>query len=101
MVHEGQGLLCPSSLYTWPLSAEGHEQMSRSGGQSDAKPPLSSSQASLVLIYRPTEGMKDRVTHVCVATADVVRTDTLKLIEVCERTHPPHLRTDSITELEG
>ncbi|GFV83335.1 hypothetical protein TNCV_1900611 [Trichonephila clavipes] len=30
--------------------------MFRSGGQSDAKPPVFSSQASLILIYRPTEG---------------------------------------------
>ncbi|GFW76665.1 hypothetical protein TNCV_4943821 [Trichonephila clavipes] len=35
-----------------------HEQMFRSGGQSDARPPVLSSQASLVLIYQPTEGMK-------------------------------------------
>ncbi|GFX93986.1 hypothetical protein TNCV_3413481 [Trichonephila clavipes] len=33
--HEGQGLLCPSQ-YTWPLGAEVYEQMSRSGGQSEA-----------------------------------------------------------------
>ncbi|GFU01636.1 uncharacterized protein TNCV_1521771 [Trichonephila clavipes] len=32
--------------------------MFRSGGPSEAKPPVLSSQASLVLIYRPTEGMK-------------------------------------------
>ncbi|GFS81756.1 uncharacterized protein TNCV_2706941 [Trichonephila clavipes] len=34
--HEGQGLLCPSQ-YTSPLNAEVHEQMSRSGGQSEAR----------------------------------------------------------------
>ncbi|GFX44181.1 uncharacterized protein TNCV_4119771 [Trichonephila clavipes] len=37
--HEGQDLLCPSQ-YTRPLSAEEHEQMSRSGGQSEAKPQV-------------------------------------------------------------
>ncbi|GFU92346.1 uncharacterized protein TNCV_444001 [Trichonephila clavipes] len=31
-----------------------------SGGQYDEKPPVLSSQARLVLIYRPTEGMKGR-----------------------------------------
>ncbi|GFV57880.1 transposable element Tcb2 transposase [Trichonephila clavipes] len=35
--------------------------MFRSGSQSDAKPPVLSSQESLVLIYRPTEGMKGSV----------------------------------------
>ncbi|GFV65587.1 hypothetical protein TNCV_778731 [Trichonephila clavipes] len=35
--------------------------MFRSGGQSDAKPSMFSSQASLVAIYQPTEGMKGRV----------------------------------------
>ncbi|GFV19094.1 hypothetical protein TNCV_3223131 [Trichonephila clavipes] len=39
-------------------SAEVHEQMSRSGSQSEAKPLVFSPQASLVLIYRPTEGVK-------------------------------------------
>ncbi|GFU16939.1 hypothetical protein TNCV_1772201 [Trichonephila clavipes] len=38
--------------------AEAHEEMSRSGGQSEAKPPVFSPQASVVLIYQPTEGMK-------------------------------------------
>ncbi|GFT21672.1 hypothetical protein TNCV_617751 [Trichonephila clavipes] len=33
-------------------------QMFRSSGQSDAKLPVFSSQASLVLIYKPTEGIK-------------------------------------------
>ncbi|GFW05213.1 hypothetical protein TNCV_2905031 [Trichonephila clavipes] len=32
---------------------EVHVQMFRSGGQSDVKPPMVSSQASLVLIYQP------------------------------------------------
>ncbi|GFS59891.1 hypothetical protein TNCV_3957001 [Trichonephila clavipes] len=36
------------------------QQMPRSGGQSEARPPALSAQASLVLIYRPTAvGMKD------------------------------------------
>ncbi|GFU62149.1 hypothetical protein TNCV_2473841 [Trichonephila clavipes] len=55
---ESQGLLC-SSQYTRPLSAEVREQMSRSGGQSKAKPSVFCPRASLVLLYRPTEGMKD------------------------------------------
>ncbi|GFW71788.1 hypothetical protein TNCV_4658361 [Trichonephila clavipes] len=33
-------------------------QMFRSGGQSDAKTPTLCSQAFLVIIYRPTEGME-------------------------------------------
>ncbi|GFW02519.1 hypothetical protein TNCV_2455351 [Trichonephila clavipes] len=32
--------------------------MSRSGDQSDAKPPMFSPQTSFVLIYRPTERVK-------------------------------------------
>ncbi|GFW08875.1 hypothetical protein TNCV_3474291 [Trichonephila clavipes] len=39
-------------------SAEVHEQMSQSGGQSDVNPPVFSHQASLLLICRPTEEMK-------------------------------------------
>ncbi|GFT26142.1 hypothetical protein TNCV_1543631 [Trichonephila clavipes] len=38
------------------LDPEVHEQMFQSGGQSEAKPPALSSQASLVLIYQPTGG---------------------------------------------
>ncbi|GFT07750.1 hypothetical protein TNCV_1213601 [Trichonephila clavipes] len=41
------------------LDDEVHEQMFRLDDQSDAKPPVFSSQASLVLIYRPTAWMKD------------------------------------------
>ncbi|PRD30568.1 UNVERIFIED_CONTAM: hypothetical protein NCL1_26062 [Trichonephila clavipes] len=53
--HEDQGLLCPSQC-TRPLGIEVHEQMSRSGGQSEARPPPQclSPQASLVLIYQTT-----------------------------------------------
>ncbi|GFX77484.1 uncharacterized protein TNCV_1743821 [Trichonephila clavipes] len=51
--HEDQGLLCPSQ-YPLPFGAEVHEQMFRSGGQSEARPQCLSPQASLVLIYRPT-----------------------------------------------
>ncbi|GFS56756.1 hypothetical protein TNCV_2221901 [Trichonephila clavipes] len=47
----------PNSVYA-TLGPEVHEQMFQSGGQS-AKPPVLSSQARLVIIYRPTEGMKD------------------------------------------
>ncbi|GFV16253.1 uncharacterized protein TNCV_1670581 [Trichonephila clavipes] len=50
---EDQGLLCPCQ-YTRPLGAEVHEQMSRSGGQSEARPPSVSLHSSLVLIYQPT-----------------------------------------------
>ncbi|GFT54252.1 hypothetical protein TNCV_2467591 [Trichonephila clavipes] len=35
-----------------------HEQMLGSSGQSDVTPPVLNAQASLVLIYRRTEGMK-------------------------------------------
>ncbi|GFV98446.1 uncharacterized protein TNCV_624051 [Trichonephila clavipes] len=38
-----------------------HEKMYRLGGQSDAKTPVLSSQASLVLLYRPIKGRKGRV----------------------------------------
>ncbi|GFU05969.1 hypothetical protein TNCV_3395191 [Trichonephila clavipes] len=40
------------------LGPEVHEQMLRSGGQSDAKPSELSSQARLVLIYRSLKGRK-------------------------------------------
>ncbi|GFS52694.1 hypothetical protein TNCV_45611 [Trichonephila clavipes] len=50
----------PNSVYA-TLGPEVYEQMFRSGGQSDAKPSVLSSQASLVLIYRVTEGRKGRV----------------------------------------
>ncbi|GFW57935.1 hypothetical protein TNCV_1418821 [Trichonephila clavipes] len=55
----GRGLLCPSRN-TRPLASEVHEQMSRSGGQSEARPTVLSSESSFwVLIYRPTAvGMK-------------------------------------------
>ncbi|GFV58561.1 hypothetical protein TNCV_2915501 [Trichonephila clavipes] len=45
------------------LGAEVHE-IFRSGGRFDVKFPVFSSQASLVLIYRPIEVMKGRVYHV-------------------------------------
>ncbi|GFY18713.1 hypothetical protein TNCV_2399351 [Trichonephila clavipes] len=45
----GQGLLCPNSVYA-TLGPEVQEQISRSGGHFVAKPPVLSSQASLVLI---------------------------------------------------
>ncbi|GFW02411.1 hypothetical protein TNCV_1733261 [Trichonephila clavipes] len=44
------------------LGPEVHEQMFRSSGQSEVKHPELSSQASLVLLYPSTEGMKDRLT---------------------------------------
>ncbi|GFV05108.1 hypothetical protein TNCV_223221 [Trichonephila clavipes] len=40
----------PITVYV-TLGPEVHEQMFRSGGQSDAKPPVFSSQASMVLVY--------------------------------------------------
>ncbi|GFW31586.1 hypothetical protein TNCV_4420191 [Trichonephila clavipes] len=43
------------------FGAEVHEQTFRSGGHSDVKLQVPSSQESLVLIYRATEGMKGRV----------------------------------------
>ncbi|GFV13600.1 hypothetical protein TNCV_68031 [Trichonephila clavipes] len=39
------------------LGIDVHEQLFRSRGQSDAKSPVFNSQASLVLIYRPTKEM--------------------------------------------
>ncbi|GFX99875.1 uncharacterized protein TNCV_259121 [Trichonephila clavipes] len=49
-----------NSVYA-TLGPEVHEQMFRSGGQSDTKPPVLSFQASLVLVYPPTEEMKGGV----------------------------------------
>ncbi|GFW19840.1 uncharacterized protein TNCV_3561431 [Trichonephila clavipes] len=45
----------PTSTFV-TLGAGVHVQMFRTSGQSDAKPPVFSSQASLVLIYRPLKG---------------------------------------------
>ncbi|GFY07851.1 hypothetical protein TNCV_4287871 [Trichonephila clavipes] len=42
------------------MSDQVHEQMFRSGGQPEAKPPAFSFQASLVLVYQLTEKMKGR-----------------------------------------
>ncbi|GFT67989.1 hypothetical protein TNCV_713611 [Trichonephila clavipes] len=50
----------PISVYV-TLDLGAHVQMFRSSGQSDAKPPVFSSQESLELIYLPTEGMKGGV----------------------------------------
>ncbi|GFV44520.1 hypothetical protein TNCV_3287021 [Trichonephila clavipes] len=44
------------------LGPDVHEQMFQPGGQSNATPPVLSSQTSLGLTYRLTEGMKVRVT---------------------------------------
>ncbi|GFS82970.1 hypothetical protein TNCV_1568431 [Trichonephila clavipes] len=43
---EGQGLLCPSQ-YMRQLDAKVHDQMSRSGGQSEARQPVFKSQSKL------------------------------------------------------
>ncbi|GFW45287.1 hypothetical protein TNCV_4733951 [Trichonephila clavipes] len=48
----------PNSVYP-TLGPEVYEQMFRSGGQSDAKPPVLSSHASLVLILS-THGRDER-----------------------------------------
>ncbi|GFT69688.1 hypothetical protein TNCV_1298891 [Trichonephila clavipes] len=40
-----------------------HEHMYRAGGQSHAKLLVLRSQASLILIYRPTEGMDQNPSH--------------------------------------
>ncbi|GFS86024.1 uncharacterized protein TNCV_1220101 [Trichonephila clavipes] len=53
MAHRGRRTTVPISV-CMTLGTEVHEQMFLSGGQSDAKPPMFSSQASLVLIYRLT-----------------------------------------------
>ncbi|GFS89948.1 hypothetical protein TNCV_506781 [Trichonephila clavipes] len=46
-------------LYVYAtLGSEVLEVIFRSGGQSEAKPTVLSSQAMLVLIYRPIEGME-------------------------------------------
>ncbi|GFU51875.1 hypothetical protein TNCV_3733821 [Trichonephila clavipes] len=58
--HEAPKPNVPISVFV-TLGAEVHEQMFRSGGQSDAKPSVLSPQTSSVLIYGPTEGMKSRV----------------------------------------
>ncbi|GFV27999.1 hypothetical protein TNCV_1920181, partial [Trichonephila clavipes] len=47
-----------SNLICLTLGPEVHVQMLRSGGQSDAKAPVLSSQANIVLIFRPTEELK-------------------------------------------
>ncbi|GFU92613.1 hypothetical protein TNCV_4795411 [Trichonephila clavipes] len=47
----------PNSVYA-TLGLDVHEQIFRSDGQLDAKLPALSSQASLILIYRPTEEIK-------------------------------------------
>ncbi|GFY01648.1 hypothetical protein TNCV_2608311 [Trichonephila clavipes] len=41
------------------LGLEEPKKMFQSGGQSDVKPSVLSSQASLVLIYRPISGLRD------------------------------------------
>ncbi|GFS85595.1 hypothetical protein TNCV_2794331 [Trichonephila clavipes] len=51
----------PNSVYV-TLGPEVYEQIFRSGGQPDVEPPVLSSQASLVLIYRPTEGQRCMLT---------------------------------------
>ncbi|GFV42572.1 hypothetical protein TNCV_3719051 [Trichonephila clavipes] len=61
--HEGQGPSVPISVFV--TGAVGvHVRMFRSSGQSDAKPPVISSQAGLVLIYRPTK-RNERLSRPC------------------------------------
>ncbi|GFU47356.1 hypothetical protein TNCV_790681 [Trichonephila clavipes] len=54
-----------NSVYA-TLCPEVHEQMFRSGGQSDTKPPVLSSQVSLVLILS-THGRDERPSQLCPA----------------------------------
>ncbi|GFX68853.1 hypothetical protein TNCV_3865521 [Trichonephila clavipes] len=54
---EGQDLLCPSQ-YTRPLGTEVHEHMSRSGGQSEAEPPVLKSPSKLGINRSTAVGMK-------------------------------------------
>ncbi|GFW30515.1 hypothetical protein TNCV_454531 [Trichonephila clavipes] len=55
-----EGLLCPSQ-YTRPLGAEVHEQMSRSGDQSEARPPVFKSPSKLgILIHLSTHCSTDK-----------------------------------------
>ncbi|GFV18479.1 hypothetical protein TNCV_4469151 [Trichonephila clavipes] len=53
-VRGGPWRTAPSTVFV-ALGDKVQEQMFRSGGQSDVKAPVFSSQASLVLIYQPTE----------------------------------------------
>ncbi|GFY00273.1 hypothetical protein TNCV_4710751 [Trichonephila clavipes] len=62
------------------LDTEVQKQMSRSSGQSDAKTSSVRSQASLVLIYRPTERMK--------ASVDLVQPGFLAT-DPCDSTKDP------------
>ncbi|GFV69934.1 hypothetical protein TNCV_1983011 [Trichonephila clavipes] len=51
-----------SNLIFVTLGTEVQEQMFRSGGQSDVKPPVLSSRASFLLIYRPLKDSKNETT---------------------------------------
>ncbi|GFV74842.1 hypothetical protein TNCV_1040801 [Trichonephila clavipes] len=54
--------LDPEQMFWSRNVHQAHMQMFRLGGQSHVNSPVFSSQASLILIYRPTEGVKGRVT---------------------------------------
>ncbi|GFX30773.1 transposable element Tcb1 transposase [Trichonephila clavipes] len=59
--------LSPIEQYACPLGTEVHEQMSRSGGQSEVRPTVFlSPQASVVLIYRSTS-VVERLDRPCPA----------------------------------
>ncbi|GFY05755.1 uncharacterized protein TNCV_4404221 [Trichonephila clavipes] len=61
-----------AKLSCMTLAAEVHEQMSRSSGQSDTKPPVFSSKASLELWFQ-----QDGATcHTARATIDLLLKDT-------------------------
>ncbi|GFW31488.1 hypothetical protein TNCV_1288351 [Trichonephila clavipes] len=63
------------------MGPEVHGQMFRSGGRSDAKPPVLSSQASLVLIYQPTELMKGSLSS---RDSMLTKYQMIKSIDFCE-----------------
>ncbi|GFW17746.1 uncharacterized protein TNCV_2653031 [Trichonephila clavipes] len=64
--HEGQGLLCPFQ-YTGPIGAEVHEQMSQSGGQSEARPPVFKSPSKLGFLLSTHCSREERLCPPCPA----------------------------------
>ncbi|GFU96453.1 hypothetical protein TNCV_90261 [Trichonephila clavipes] len=71
------------------VGPEVHEQMFWSDGQSDAKPPVLNSQASLVLFLSTTQGLIARVNLVQTKSIDHARLDAghkgQSLQDVCRR----------------
>ncbi|GFU93212.1 hypothetical protein TNCV_4217381 [Trichonephila clavipes] len=64
------------------LGVEVHEQISRSGGQLEAKPQCLSPQQNLVLIYQPTAG--------------VLKTRSEKLVKVLNKRAVEHMLVQAI-----